>query len=176
MSLQLVSLIPVKLEGEIAIDSIYQFKGYLDDYKLTERSYIDNYFLTGDLGYIDHDQYLYYKGRKDDCFNVGGIKTYSTDIENIILSNFELQDCKVFGLNQEYFGNVPALAFVPKDKGLKKIDFERKIRSFCAINLAPFQVPHLVIGMNSFPKHSNGKLDRIKLKKILLEKFKSNIN
>ena len=162
--------------GEIAISSIYQFKGYLDDYKLTQNSYIDNYFLTGDLGYIDNNQYLYYKGRKDDCFNVGGIKTYSEDIENIILANFELEECKVFGINQEYFGNVPVLAFVPKDKKLKIIDFERKIRAFCAINLAPFQVPHLVIGMNYFPKHSNGKLDRIILKNTLIEKFEDSIN
>ena len=82
--------------GEIAISSIYQFKGYLDDYKLTQNSYIDNYFLTGDLGYIDNNQCLYYKGRKDDCFNVGGIKTYSEDIENIILANFELEDCNIW--------------------------------------------------------------------------------
>ncbi len=161
--------------GEIAIDSIYRFKEYLNDKELTRKCMHGSYFLTGDLGYIDKKGFLYYKGRKDDCFNVGGIKTYSVDIENFVLENFELIDCKVFGLKHNYFGTIPIAACVTKEKDAKtRSALERKIRHLCALHLAPFQVPHLVVSFLDFPKLNNGKLNRVKLISDLEKRYLEN--
>lgn len=42
------------------------------------------WFCTGDLGYLDHEGWLYIKDRSKDMINRGGEKIYSLELENIL--------------------------------------------------------------------------------------------
>ena len=70
--------------GEIYVRTDFIFSEYLGRKNLTSESFVNNYFATGDLGYIDNDGYLYFKGRKNECMKIGGVNIYCKDIEECI--------------------------------------------------------------------------------------------
>ncbi|MFN3739954.1 MAG: AMP-binding protein [Thermodesulfovibrionales bacterium] len=68
--------------GEIAIKGPLVMKGYFKDEQLTKESFQDGWFLTGDLGYIDKEGYLFITGRKKDVIVLPSGKTiYPEDVE-----------------------------------------------------------------------------------------------
>lgn len=41
----------------------------------------DGFYPTGDLGYLDNDGFLFYRGRSDDMFKVSGATVYPSEVE-----------------------------------------------------------------------------------------------
>jgi fatty-acyl-CoA synthase len=75
--------LPERYVGEIAILSDCMLSGYYNRPDLTEASFLDGWFLTGDLGYIFNKE-LFVTGRKKDIIIVGGKNIYPQDIEYIV--------------------------------------------------------------------------------------------
>jgi len=69
--------------GEIAIHSNCLLSEYYHRPDLTEKAFHNEWFLTGDLGYIAEGE-LYITGRKKDLIIVGGKNIYPQDLENIV--------------------------------------------------------------------------------------------
>ncbi|MEJ5227838.1 AMP-binding protein [Thermodesulfovibrio sp.] len=68
--------------GEIAVKGTLVMKGYYKNEELTRQSFQNGWFLTGDLGYIDEEGYLYITGRKKDVIVLSSGKTiYPEDVE-----------------------------------------------------------------------------------------------
>ena len=96
--------------GEIVVHSPYPFSSYLGDIEIPYVSYDDRkYFRTGDLGWKDKDNFLYFHGRMDDRINVGGISVYLRDISEQVKKLEYVEDSILIGITDNYFGNVPAL-------------------------------------------------------------------
>lgn len=77
-----MSLLPERHIGEIAIQSDCMLTGYFKRPDLTQESFHNGWFLTGDLGYLANGE-VYITGRKKDLIIVGGKNIYPQDIENI---------------------------------------------------------------------------------------------
>ena len=73
--------------GEILCHTPLKFSRYLGMQKETKESFFKNYFKTGDIGYIDKNNYLYYLGRKKNVLKISGITVYPEDIEKIVIQN-----------------------------------------------------------------------------------------
>lgn len=71
--------------GEIVIKSNCMLTEYYNREEDTKNSFINEWFKTGDLGYIANDN-LFISGRKKDLIIVGGKNIYPQDIENIVSS------------------------------------------------------------------------------------------
>jgi propionyl-CoA synthetase len=65
------------------------------------------YYLTGDGGYRDADDYLYVMGRTDDVINVAGHRLSTGEMEEVLASHPAVAECAVFGVNDELKGEVP---------------------------------------------------------------------
>jgi fatty-acyl-CoA synthase len=74
--------LPDRKIGEIAIQSNCMLSGYYNRPDLTEKAFLDGWYLTGDLGYV-LDGELYITGRKKDLIIVGGKNIYPQDLEQL---------------------------------------------------------------------------------------------
>ena len=134
--------------------------GYYNQPEIFQDSLQDNYFKTGDLGYLDEAGYLYFAGRKKELIITGGINVYPQDIEKCVNKLPEVKECAAFAYPDNRLGEVVALAIVPKpDTQLSK----RKIQIQCAKNLADYQQPHMIVFLDQLPKNSLGKLEKYNL-------------
>lgn len=152
--------------GEIVCKTPLIFSGYLNKKKETRLSFYKNYFKTGDMGYLDKDNYLYYTSRKKNIIIVGGINVYPEDIERILKKNNQVRDCSVFGINSKILGEQIVVAIV---KNKKELD-ERRLRKYSLKNLADYQQPHYYFPISILPVNSLGKIDKNKLINSFLEK------
>lgn len=74
--------LPERQIGEIAIQSNCMLTGYYHRPDLTEKAFLDGWYLTGDLGYLANGE-LYVTGRKKDLIIVGGKNVYPQDLERL---------------------------------------------------------------------------------------------
>jgi len=74
--------LPERHIGEIAIHSDCMLNGYFNRPDLTEKAFMDNWYLSGDLGYVANGE-LYITGRKKDLIIVGGKNIYPQDLERL---------------------------------------------------------------------------------------------
>jgi long-chain acyl-CoA synthetase len=80
--------IRVAEDGELLIRGPHIFSGYMGQATATAQTIVDGWLLTGDLGHVDEDGYVYITGRKKDLIITSGGK-------NISPANIEasLMDC-----------------------------------------------------------------------------------
>jgi acyl-CoA synthetase (AMP-forming)/AMP-acid ligase II len=125
--------------GEIAIRSICNFLGYWNNPEASaEAIRPDGYFLTGDLGYLDGDGYLFIVDRKKEIIIRGGENIACIEVEQALYAHPAIAECSVFGLPDERFGEVPAAVWMPSP-GHELT--EQDLREFLAGRLAPFKIP-----------------------------------
>lgn len=83
-------------EGEILVKSPSVMLGYYKDKEKTDEVMEDGWFLTGDLGYLDEEGYLFISGRsKNVIIGPGGENIYPEQIESIINQHEGVIDCLV---------------------------------------------------------------------------------
>jgi long-chain acyl-CoA synthetase len=88
-------------DGEILIQGENVSGGYWRNPQATKQAYRDGWYHTGDLGYLDPDGYLHYKGRKKNMIVLSdGMNVYPEDIENHLNLRSEIQEVVVVGLPQ----------------------------------------------------------------------------
>lgn len=152
--------LPAKSIGEIACKTSLLCDGY---YKMTEafkNSFEQDYFKTGDMGFLDENGFLYFSTRKKELIITGGINVYPSDIETCISKLPEIKECAAFAYPNENLGEVVALAVVLKQHTILT---KRAIQIYCAKNLADFQQPHKIFFLEKLPKNSMGKLVKTNL-------------
>jgi len=150
--------------GQIICRSETCFDGYYKSKKLTDDAMVNNYFRTGDLGFVDYDGNLFLSGRLKDVIIVGGENVYAVDIEDIINSFDSVEECAVTSIKDEYFGEIPAAFIVPND-GFNLLDIKIK----CSKELANYQQPRVYKIVDRLPKNSMGKVMKKDLKKNFID-------
>jgi long-chain acyl-CoA synthetase len=125
------------------------------------KNIIDGWLKTGDTGFLDDENYLFLKGRKDDIINIGGEKILPFEIEEVVKQVPEVIDVAAFGIKNEIFGQVIKLHIVKsKESNLDK----SKILIHCIKNLEKFKIPNKIDFVEEIPKTSYGKVKRFMLK------------
>lgn len=152
--------LPLGEIGEIAVKTPLICEGYLNKEDVFKKSMIKGYFKTGDLGKLDAEGFLTFSGRKKEIIITGGVNVYPKDIEDKVIKLEEVLEVAAFPYKDERLGEIVALAVVTK---AAEKEITKKIRLFCAKNLADFQQPHKIFILDSLPKNSMGKLVKSKL-------------
>lgn len=141
--------------GEIAINGPCVTPGYHKQPEATKSSMHGEWLLTGDLGYLDEDGYLYIVGRKKELIIRGGQNIYPREIEEVLFKMDHVKDAAVIGVPDELMGE-RVKAFVVTDKSVKLTD--EQVKEFCGEHLAPYKVPRLVEFIDQLPRNSTGKV------------------
>lgn len=147
--------LPVGQEGEIAVKGPNVMLGYYRLPEATQNVLRDGWLLTGDIGKLDEDGYLYILDRKKDMLLVRGINVYPREIEEVLLSHPQVLECAVIGVKDEQRGEVPK-AFIVLKEGATIT--EREIRRYCMEKLARYKIPRYIEFRKSLPKTPTGKI------------------
>jgi long-chain acyl-CoA synthetase len=118
----------------------------------------DGHLNIGDVGYLDHDGFLYLNDRSTDMIISGGVNIYPAEIEACLLELPGVRDVAVFGIPDGEFGESVA-AHVEAD-GLTEDDVREHVR----VNLAGYKVPKVVVFDDELPREDTGKLFKRKFR------------
>ncbi|EDN72690.1 Beta-ketoacyl synthase [Beggiatoa sp. SS] len=151
--------------GEVLVRGPNVMLGYWNCPAETAQVLKEGWFHTGDIGRIDEEGYFYLVDRIKDMVNVGGLKVYPSEVENMLYQHPAVAEVAVYGVPEPLLGEQVIANIIPKS-GIAVTTEE--IVAFCRQNMADFKVPNLVELVESLPKGRTGKI----LKKILREQFK----
>ena len=146
--------------GEIALKADWVTSGYFEDTQLTDASFINNYFRTGDQGYLQ-DDYLYLTGRIKELINVGGKKVSPYRIEELINDCNFVKESACAGFPDKHMGEV-VHAFIVLDPivQIKVDDATTQLKEVIAATLPVYMRPDQYHFTDSLPKTSTGKIQR----------------
>ena len=145
--------------GEVSIRSVCNFLGYWKDEDATRAAYSDDaYFRTGDLGYLDEDNYLFIVDRKKDIIIRGGENISCIEVEEAIYAHPAVAECSVFGLPDERFGEIPAAVYhTHEGRDLTPED----LQEFLHEHIAAFKVPTIMWrSEEQLPRLGTQKVDK----------------
>jgi long-chain acyl-CoA synthetase len=150
--------------GEVGIRSIANFTGYWNNEAATRAAFTkDGFFLTGDIGYLDEDAYLYIVDRKKDIIIRGGENISCPEVEAAAYEHESIAELSVFAIADERYGEVPGMVYYCKEGA--HIEPE-DLRDFLSSKLAPFKMPaHFWCSPEPLPRLGTQKIDRVTLRR-----------
>lgn len=153
--------------GEIVVHSKALMMGYLNDEAETNAAlqiHDDGHVWlhTGDLGYMDKDGFIFYKGRQKRMIITSGYNVYPAHVEEVIESHPAVLQCTVVGVPHPYKKEVGKAFIVLKD-GKHSLLVKNDIKAYCKKNLAHYMVPATFVYRKQLPKTKLGKVDFKKL-------------
>lgn len=140
---------------------------YWNQPEATERKYLDDWLLTGDLGWEDTDGYLWFVSRKDDIISFGGYRIGPGEIEESLMGHEAVAMVAVVGVPDEIRGQVPAAFVVVRDGFANSDQLAEELQHHVRVRLAAHEVPRYVVFVAEVPRTTTGKI----LRRELLEGF-----
>lgn len=156
--------LPIGEEGEIAIRCEGQLTGIWGEPELSAARLRDGWVLTGDIGVLDANGYLYVVDRVDDMIVSGGFNIWPAELEEVITSVPEVREAMVFGIPHEKWGETPLAVVVTDSDALD----EAAVIEACRTELGSYKKPSSVVFRTEpLPRSPVGKIQR----KVLREPY-----
>jgi len=154
-------------EGEICIAGPILADGYLNNPEDSAKSFKDGWFHSGDLGYwkmIDNKKFFFIIGRIKEIIIKGGVNLSPSAIEDALLKSFpQIDEVSVVGYPDTRMGEEIAAVVVSK----KRFELPDQIPG-----LSTYEMPKKVFFVDTLPKTSTGKIQRVEVKKTVAELIK----
>jgi acetyl-CoA synthetase len=154
--------------GEIAVDrhTPLTMLEYWHNPEGTKDKFLGDWLLTGDLGKIDADGYVWFESRKDDVINSAGYRIGPGEIEDCLGAHPAVAMSAVIGVPDERRGQVPK-AFVVLREGVEPSDaLADELRTHVRDRLARHEVPREIAWIDELPRTTTGKIMRRALRDI----------
>lgn len=145
--------------GEIAVRGDHITPGYLDDPAANQTSFINGWFRTGDIGYLDAEGDLFLVGRIKEMINRGGEKVSPQEVDAVLLKHPQVLAAATFGISHPSLGEDIAAAVVLKEEEVSL----QHLRDYLLQHLAIHKVPSQIFIVKSIPKGTTGKIKRQEL-------------
>jgi long-chain acyl-CoA synthetase len=153
--------VPTGETGEVAVSGPQVIPGYWQNKAESDRVLKNGELLTGDIGKVDEEGWLYIVDRKKDLIVASGYKIWPREVEDVLYEHPAVREAAVIGVPDPYRGET-VKAFVSLKPGVSIEDgeLERHARG----QLAAYKVPRSVIVLDDLPKSSAGKILRRELR------------
>ena len=146
--------------GEIAVIGPPVFAGYHDNPSANAKSFRDGWFLTGDLGLMDAQGFLYLTGRSSDMFISGGSNIHPREIEEKLLTHPDLSEAIVMGVPDPAWGKAGLAVCVPRTGTTPD---PQAVLDWLAPRVAGYKRPKRLLIWDVLPKSAYGKMIRDEL-------------
>jgi len=155
--------------GNLDVQGGSMFAYYWRQPEKTRRSFVGDWFFTGDRYRVDADGFYWFEGRTDDMFKVGGSWVSPLEVERVLMEHPVVVEAAV--VDTEVDGLIKVTALVKVGEGSSPgEELAHALRRWCKERFSHYQYahlieyPHRVVFVDDFPKTMGGKLDRPKLR------------
>ena len=118
----------------------------------------------GDIGYLDHDGFLFLTDRKAFTIISGGVNIYPQETENVLALHPAIYDVAVIGVPDPEMGESVAAFVQPAAGAVPGPELEQEIIAFVRSKIASFKAPRTVCFVEELPRSEAGKLMKAELK------------
>jgi long-chain acyl-CoA synthetase len=150
-------------EGEICVRGRNVMKGYLNNPEATRSAFWEGeWYRSGDIGVFDLHGYLFLVDRLKDLIITGGENVYPREVEEVLYTSPDVEECAVVGLPDREWGERVTAFIIPKPGRL--LDPET-LKAFLKPRLSPFKVPKDYVPVSELPKTPTGKILKREIRK-----------
>ena len=149
--------VPRGTVGEITLKSEAIMVGYFNDEENTKKAIIDGWLYTGDLGYMDEDDFIFFKQRKKRVVKVSGVGIFPTEIERLVETVPGVLKCCAIRIPDPKLQSAIKLFVVAKffdEEGMKEA-----IMDTCSKYLIRWAMPKEIEFRDDLPVTQLGKID-----------------
>lgn len=130
------------VDGEILVGGPTVMKGYYNKNGENKKYLKDGWFSTGDLGYIDKEGYIYFKGLKKDIVKVGGNNVDLNEVKGVLNLYPGVEDVRLNIVEDELWG---CRIYAEIDASSGKEITEKELKVFCSEKMALYKIPKKII-------------------------------
>ncbi|WP_394441659.1 acyl-CoA synthetase [Sulfitobacter sp. 916] len=142
--------------GEVAVIGPAVFAGYHNNPEANAKAFRDGWFLTGDLGHMDAEGFLYLTDRASDMYISGGSNIYPREIEEKILQHPAISECAVLGMPDPTWGEVGIAVCVAQGDTPEAAD----LLEWLGAKVPRYKMPKSVVFWDALPKSGYGKITK----------------
>src|ERR1700744_399199 len=159
------NLLPPGDRGEIVVRGPLVTPGYYKNPAATAEATRHGWHHTGDIGYLDADNFLYIVDRLKDMIITGGFNVYSAEVEQALLAHPAVLDCGVIGLPDDKWGERVTAVLQLRPGHAVTPD---EVRAFVKERIGSVKTPKQVEIWSDLPRSRVGKVLKTDLKSRLL--------
>jgi long-chain acyl-CoA synthetase len=145
--------------------------GYYKNPEETQKTIVDGWLHTGDIGYVDEDGYFYITDRKKELIIVGGFNVFPREIDELIYQHPKVKEGITVGVPDPRKGERIKVYIVLK---AGETATPEEFIAYFKERLTPYKVPAEVEFRTELPKSMIGKILRRALREEEIQKAKKN--
>ncbi len=148
--------------GELWVKGPNNCKSYWNKPEATAKTYIDGWVVTGDIGRMDEEGFVFLLDRAKDMLIRGGENIYCIEVESALYDHPAIMDAAIVGIPHKVLGEeVGAVVQVKPEMDVTADE----LRRFVSQKLAGFKVPvEIQIQREPLPRNANGKIMKNELR------------
>jgi acyl-coenzyme A synthetase/AMP-(fatty) acid ligase len=170
--------LPQGEEGQIAVKvrperPVGLFREYWKDPEGMARSFVGDWYLTGDKGYQDADGYFWFVGRADDVIISAGYRIGPFEVESALIEHPAVAESAVVASPDPVRGEIVKAFVILKPGYVSSDELRLSIQDHVRSATAPYKYPRAIEFVSELPKTISGKIRRVELRESELERAKA---
>ena len=163
---------PIGTEGEIAVRGPNVMLEYLNNPAANKATFHGDWLRTGDLGKIDEDGFVFVTGRLKELIIKGGENIAPREVDEALYAHPDIVEAAAFAQPCHQYGERVEAAVRLSEGSNVETD---ELIALCREKLGPFKSPDVIHFLDELPKGPSGKIQRLKLAKLLKMEVPSNL-
>lgn len=152
--------VPIEAEdtpGEICIQGDTVFNEYWGKEEATREAFRDGWFLSGDIAQIEDGSYRILGRNSVDIIKSGGYKISALEIEEVLRTHPDIQECAVVGVPDDEWGERVSAAVVLNPGSSMTLD---DLKKWSSDKLAKYKIPSALRMLEELPRNVMGKVTK----------------
>lgn len=155
--------LPTGMVGEIAMKSDGTMMRYWNNDRATAEVLHDGWYRTGDMAYVDAQNFVFLVDRKKDMIVSGGENIYSREVEEALLTHAAVADVAVIGIPDPRWGESVRAVIVRVAEC--QVAAEELI-THCRAQIARYKAPKSIVFVDTLPRLGTGKIDKVSIRRL----------
>ena len=151
--------------GEILVKGENVFNEYWNKPEATAKEFtIDGWFKTGDVAIVENGYYRIMGRNSVDIIKSGGYKISALEIEEVLRTHEQINDCAVVAIPDDEWGELIVAAIVTETTEINIDELNKWLRE----RMASYKTPRKYLVVDELPRNAMGKVTKNDVKKMFV--------